>query len=165
MELGTIREAVRDHLAAGGVNAVTAWPEERRLRGQAPVVVVSLRGYAGRTAGFQDYLGERYNTQEGRWEELYGRRVDITFGLDIYAPKGSGAEGCQAAFDRLAEVLHQNGPGGLNIRSLSCGETRYDREADLYHRPAEALCEAYLYAAADEGGAFLEFEVKGGTGN
>lgn len=47
------------------------------------------------------------------------------------------------------------------MAEFSCGETEYDREADLYRCAAEVLCEAYLYAVADEGGAFLDFEVRG----
>ena len=143
--LDTIRETMARYLNENGVAAITAWPEENRARPQGAVAAVSLRACEGENAGFQNYLGERYNQESGRWEELYGRRVTLTFGLDLYAGTG-GTEG---------------GPDGLKIKSLSCGETDYDRTADRYRCPAEAVCEAFLYAVADEGGTFLEFEVKG----
>ena len=60
-----------------------------------------------------------------------------------------------------SEALRRDGPEGLRVAEFSCGETEYDREADLYRCAAEVLCEAYLYAVADEGGAFLDFEVRG----
>ena len=161
--LDTIRETMARYLNENGVAAITAWPEENRARPQGAVAAVSLRACEGENAGFQNYLGERYNQESGRWEELYGRRVTLTFGLDLYAGTG-GTEGekqVRAAFDRMAEALHRGGPDGLKIKSVSCGETDYDRTADRYRCPAEAVCEAFLYAVADEGGTFLEFEVKG----
>ena len=111
--------------------------------------------------GFQDYLGERYNEEAGRWEELYGRKIKLTFGLDLYAPRGYGAQALRRDFDRLAQALHREGPEGLRVRTLSCGEVEFEPGAGLFHCPAEALCEGYLYAVADEGGAFLDIIVRG----
>ena len=71
--LDKMRECVTDCLRAGGVNAVTAWSGEDKKRSDGAVVAVSLRGCRGGPGGFQDYLGERYNAEAGRWEELYGR--------------------------------------------------------------------------------------------
>ena len=79
-------------------------------------------------AGFQDYLGERYDPEAGRWEELYGRRAKLTFGLDLYAPeRAQGDQALQTAFDALAGALHREGPPGMRLLELSCGETEYDQ--------------------------------------
>lgn len=103
-------------------------------------------------------MGERYNRESGRWEELYGKKAQARLGLDLYAPTARrGTEG-RGHPERGAAPGR---PEGLRVAEFSCGETEYDREADLYRCAAEVLCEAYLYAVADEGGAFLDFEVRG----
>lgn len=157
-----IRERMRDHLSEQGVNAVTAWPEGERRELDGPVVVVSLRSCQAGSAGFQNYLGERYNEATGLWEELYGRKARLTFGLDLYAPaRGDGAD-IQEAFDALAAALTGDGPQGLTVKEYSCGETGYDASARLRKRKVEAVCEAWLYAVAQNGEIFTDFELRGG---
>lgn len=159
--LEAIRERMADYLNDQGAEAVTAWPGRDRLRRDRPVVVVPLRSCQAGSAGFQDYLGERYNEETGLWEELYGRKATLTFGLDLYAPaQGDGAD-LQAAFDVLAEALTRGGPPGLAVQEFSCGETEYDAAARLQKRSAQAVCQAYLCAAAQPGGEFLDFELRG----
>ena len=94
----------------------------------------------------------------GQWQELYGRRVTLTFGLDLY---GESAGELQTAYDRMAEAFQWEGPAGLALRELSCGETEFDRAAGLYRRAVTAVCQGYLYAVADKGGTFLDFVVRG----
>lgn len=159
--LDRMREFVTDCLTAAGVTAVTAWSPDDKKRREGAVVAVSLRGCRGGPGGFQDYLGERYNADTGRWEELYGRKADLTFGLDIYAAGRDGAAQCQAAFDKVADALENGAPLGLTLESLSRKETLFDGELGLFRCPAEAVCQAYLYAVADGGGTFLDFEVRG----
>lgn len=159
--LDRIREHMARVLEEAGVRVMTAWPAEGRKRLRAPVAVVSVRGCESGPGGFQDYLGERYDRETGTWQELYGRRVSITFGLDLYAPGAEGAGGCQAAFDALASALSNCGRAGLRVKALSRGEVGFDQESGLFRCPVTAVCEAYLYAVTDGAGAFLEFEVKG----
>ena len=160
--LEAIRERMAEYLVGQGVETVTAWPGRERMERSAPVVVVSLRRCQAGPAGFQDYLGERYNGETGLWEERYGRKVELTFGLDLYAPgQEEGAE-LQAAFDALACALTRGGPEGLAVREFSCGETEYDGRARLLKRKAQAVCQAYLCATAQPGGLFLDFELRGG---
>ena len=160
--LDTIRQAMTAFLTEQGVAAVTAWPDETRTRRDQAVAAVSLRRCEGGPSGFQDYLGERYNQEAGRWEELYGRRVKITFGLDLYAAQSSGgAAAIDKALDTLSAALNGPGPDGLNILEFSIGETQFREDSELYHCPVEAVCQARLYAVADEGGTFLDFEIRG----
>ena len=161
MEFGEIRERMAEYLNGQGIDAVCAYPDQRRLRRTGAVAAVSLRSCQGGPGGFQDYLGERYDQESGQWQELYGKRIALTFGLDLYAPQPGGAAEIQAAFDRMAQALRQEGPPGLRLLELSCGETEFDQGAGLYHRSVEALCQGYLYAVAEEGGAFLDFIVRG----
>lgn len=159
--LNKLQEQLCRCLNQAGVPAVTAWSGENKARRDAPVAAVSLRGCRGGPGGFQDYLGERYNSDTGRWEELYGKRATLTFGLDLYAGGREGAAQCQSAFDALAQALSDAPPAGLRLESLSRGETVYDEQLGLFRCAVEAVCGAYLYAVADEDGVFADFEVRG----
>ena len=159
--LQAIREKMAQYLESQGVPAVTAWPGEERLRRDEPIAVVSLRGCRAGPAGFQDYLGERYDQESGQWEEIYGRRTELTFGLDLYAPAEAEGEVLQTAFDALADALTRGCPQGLSLVEFSCGETVYDKQAQLLRRPAQAVCQAYLHAVTRPGGLFVDFELRG----
>lgn len=157
-----IRLHMADYLRNRGLDAVTAWPAQGRRELEGPEVVVSLRGCQAGPAGFQDYLGERFDPETGLWEERYGRRAALTFGLDLYAPAETGGEGMQAAFDALAGALLEGGPEGLPIREFSCGETEYDEGGRLLRRRVQAVCDSCLCAVTRPGGVFLDFELRGG---
>ena len=145
MDFQAVREQMAAFLRQQGVDAVCAYPEERRRQRSGPVAAVSLRACQGGPGGFRDYLGERYDESTGQWQELYGRRVTLTFGLDLY---GESAGELQTAYDRMAEAFQWEGPAGLALRELS-------------RRAVTAVCQGYLYAVADEGGTFLDFVVRG----
>lgn len=159
--LERLRQVMADYLRSRGVPAVTAWPMLPRAEREEPVVAVSVRGCRAVPAGLQNYLGERYDPETGRWEERYGRKAEITFGLDIYGPeKGDGAV-VRAAFDALAEALLLGGPEELEIREFSCGSAARDGESRRLKLPVEAACAAYLCTAAGDGGVFHDFELRG----
>ena len=161
MTIGTARQEMAEFLQHRGVHAVGAWDSQSRRRHSKPVAAVSLQEVESRSAGFQHYLGERYDADAGQWLELYGRQAELTFGLDLYAPPSAGEAGLQAAFDKLMEALAGGGPGGLILREVSCGETGYDTAGRLLKRSVQAVYDTYLYAVAQPGGAFLDFEIRG----
>lgn len=159
--LEKIRRTMAEFLNERGVPAVTAWPMEPRQAREEPVAVVSVRGCRVAPAGFQNYLGERFDESSGRWEERYGKQARITFGLDLYAPEKGDGEAIQAAFDALAGALLLGGPEGLELQELSCGQTVRDAGSRRLMRPVEAVCTAWLCAVTDAGGAFVDFELRG----
>lgn len=160
--LDQVREALAEYLQSREIHAVSAWSKEPKKRHERPVVSVSLKECCGTGAGFQDYLGERYNEAAGRWEELYGKKLELTFGLDLYGGMEQGAAGCQKEFDALADALAAGGPVGLRLGNLSCGETEFDRETGMFHCPAELEASAWVYAvAAEDGEMLLDFTVRG----
>lgn len=161
--LDKIRDQMARYLNQQGVPALAAWPARERPALREPAAAVSLRRCQSGPSGFQDYLGERFNRDSGRWEELYGKRVEVRFGLDLYADPRAGAQALQAAFDRLLRALQQGGPPGLQILEISGGETAFDSAQGLLCRPVEAVCRACLYASAEPGGEFLDFEIRGGV--
>lgn len=159
--LDGLREKLAAFLREQGLQAMTDWPVEPRELLDGPVAVVSLQGCRAGPAGFQHYLGERYDREREQWVEVYGQKVQLTFGLDLYAPPQLGEAAMQAALDQLAGACAGAGPVGLDIREFSCGETRYDRDSRLLKRPAQAVCTACLYAVTEPSGTFLDFEVRG----
>ena len=86
------------------------------------MAAVSLRGMKSGPPGFQDYLGEWYDKEKGRWVERYGKRVELVFGLDIHAVSaGKAREG----LDRMSLILGESGPVGMGPVELTVGELDY----------------------------------------
>lgn len=156
-----IRQVMADYLAEHGVPAAAAWPPEPRREQEEPVVLVSLRGCRAGPGSFQNYLGERFDECSGRWEERYGKRAELTFGLDIYAPEKGGGEAVQRAFDTLAGALLLGGPEGLEVQEFSCGPTARETVSRRLKRPVEAVCTAWLCAVSGGDGGFVDFELRG----
>lgn len=153
-----LRRALAEYLEGKGLEAVTAWGEGRRPRPGGVIAAVSLRGMESGEPGFQSYLGERYNGESGCWEELYGKRVELTFGLDLYA---ATAEEVQAGLDVLSAALSGGGPEGMEPVGFSTGETLYRQAERQYFCPVQARFGVWAVAAAREDGSFLDFEVRG----
>ena len=55
------------YLTARGAAAMTAWTGRERERLTRPTAVVSVRKCQVGPAGFQDYLGERFDRDSGQW--------------------------------------------------------------------------------------------------
>lgn len=155
-----LRQSLADYLREKGLAAVTAWSQEGRGPAGKAVAAVSLRGLESGPPGFQDYLGERYDEGTGRWEELYGKKVELTFGLDLCA---ATAQGVQEGLDALSAALGEEGPRGLRPVAFSAGETAYDGGSRRYVCPVQARFMAWCTAVAAEDGVFTDFEVRGET--
>lgn len=91
---------------------MTAWTGRERERLTRPTAVVSVRKCQVGPAGFQDYLGERFDRDSGQWTELYGRKAELTLGLDLYAPEETEGAAMEAALFRLARALVRGRAGG-----------------------------------------------------
>ena len=141
-----------------GVNAAAAWPETAWNEDGQPLLLVELKHWEGGPAGLQDYLGQRWNQEKQTWEELYGKKAEAVLGLGLY---GTTAEECLSLLEEAAEALRRARPEGWTVKRLTCGETAYDQDCGRFVRRGELTAEAFLYAIADEAGAFLEFEVRG----
>ncbi len=162
MGLDQIGSRIATHLEQMGMCAVTSWDGGNRLERDCPVVAVSLRGCQSKNGSFANYLGEQLNSDTGGWEEIYGRRVTLTMGLDLYATVAVGECAIVQAFDQMVEGLTTNGLDGMNLVTISCGETVYDEGERLLKRTVEGEWDIYLYAVCAEGDSFLDFRVKGG---
>ncbi len=158
--LNALRQGAVKLLKECGLNAVLGMEPERASRWRETVIAVSLSKVVCAPGGFKDYLGMRED-REGRQEELYGRAVELTLAMDIYAPRDGGEGVCQEVLDRLAETIMCQGLNGLNAIELQAGPMEFlDREG-LYRRRVSCLFKAWLVAAVDGGGFFVDIEVRG----
>lgn len=154
--------AVAAWLREQGVNAREGWSALDRVRLAAPAAVVTVREYAARPGGFENYLGERYSPEKGVWEELYGKKVEVKLGLDLYGPEVCSEQELQRTAEELVRLLTLGGPEGLQVGEVTCGETVWDEKQRLLRRTMTARCTAWLQAVGHEGAEFLDFELRGG---
>lgn len=158
-------EALQDHLAGfltrHGVPALASWPQERRAAFDGPVVLVSLDKLDCGPAAMQDYLGQRLDEETGQWKELYGRRANMTFVLDVLAGPGVEGHECRAVFEQVVRAFRLEKPEGLSVRALTGEELEYDEKEGLLRLRCQLECAGWLYAAGEEAGTFLDFTLRG----
>lgn len=159
--LNALREGVAEQLRETGVNAVAAMESQRAGRWREPVAAVSLSKAVCAPGGFKDYLGVHTDPETGQERELYGREVELTLALDIYAPRDGGEGDCQQTAETVMETLACRGAAGLTALEIQSGRVEFLEKEGLYRLPVSCRCKAWLVAAVDSGGAFVDFEVKG----
>lgn len=159
--LNALREGVAEQLRQAGVNAVTAMESARAARWREAVAAVALSKVVCAPGGFKDYLGV-HRDADGMERELYGREVELTLSLDIFAPRDGGESACQAAAESIAENLICHGAAGLNALEIQAGQVEFLEKDGLYRQKTSCRCRAWLVARMDDGGGtFVDFEVKG----
>ena len=157
-----ISAAVCRWLTERGIPAREGWSGQVRSAPGEAFVLVSVREYTACNAGFEHYLGERYNEETAAWEELYGRKVELTLGLDLYARERESEAALQELAQKVAGALTLEAPEGLQIERITCGETVWSEKQRCLTREMSAACTAWLRAVCSEGGEFLDFELRGG---
>lgn len=159
--LNALRRSAVELLREYGLYAVTAMEPDSRKRWDGPVSAVSLSRVVCAPGGFRDYLGRRRNPDTGEMDELYGKGVELTLSLDLYAPRSGGESACQEAVGIMAEALTCRGIGGLSVREMETGAVEFLERDGLYRLPVSCTCKGWLVAVTDSSGAFADFEVKG----
>lgn len=159
--LGRWRTAVAEQLRRTGLEAVEAMGPERAVRIRGAVAAVALAGAVCGAGGFHNFLGAE-ETEGGGRREVFGRSVELTLRLDVFAPRDGGASVCRAAAERAAEELLFQGAAGLPVAELTAGETEFLERDGLYRLAVRCRCGAWLTARADEEtGTLTDFEVRG----
>ncbi len=152
----TVIGAVVDLLTAAGIAAGREYAGQAGEAFGAPAVRVGVKKSTLRSAGCGDYLG--VDSTGGTETELYGCRLELTLGFDVFAPDARSGEQC---WEAVCAAL-QNAPAGLKIRALSLGGAGYDPATERVLCRGEAECMAYLIRTAPEdGGAFTDFILRG----
>lgn len=119
--LAALRQAMTDYLTAQGVESMTAWPKEQAGALTAPLAVVQVKEVEAGSAGFQNYLGQRYDAETRSWTEAFGQKVSVKFLVTLYSPRQDGERGCRALLDRVAEAFLRGGPEGFAVAGAICG--------------------------------------------
>lgn len=161
MTLGEIRQSLISYLLDQGIHAIGAWEGDSRRCHSKAVAAVSLKSLELAPLGQQNYLGTRLDPETAATVPVYGRKLSLTFGLDLYAPKGE-PELCLSLFDQLGQALCCGGPEGLVVNGLRCGQLSYDSQAAMLTCAGELDCQAWCCAAQREDGTLVtDFIVKG----
>ena len=154
-----IRDAVVSALAAEGVAALDAYPDQRARRYGCPVAAVAVETAESRTVGFCNYLGEVFDTGAGAPAELYGKQLEAVISIEI---RGQRAADCEQGCETAAEVLLERLPAGIRPGELNWEALTWERETGLFLRRGRLRCRAYFLARAEEGDTvFLDFRLKG----
>ena len=155
--LNAVRAAAVKLLEQYGVPALAGMEPAARARQSGPVAAVSLSRVVCAAGGFRDYLG----VKDG--DELYGRAVELTLSLDLYAPRDGGESVCQGAFARLAEALTCGDLAGLTVTEIAGGRVEFLAKDGLYRLPVTCRCGGWMVARVDDSGAFTDFKIEGRT--
>lgn len=161
--LDAVLDEVVAALKAAGVSAFRAFPEAAETGG----VSVGVESYAVNGAGLGDYLGTRTASGGAGEKELYGKRLALTLGFEVFVPFGGsgGAAGCDRAADKLRDALAAL-PEGLHALEMDCGEVSADEVLGAYRCRCAAKCLAFLVAETDGGEPeFADFKLKGTVNN
>lgn len=112
-ELSQIRDAVVSALAAEGMAALDAYPDQRARRYGCPVAAVAVETAESRTVGFCNYLGEVFDTEAGAPRELYGKQLEAVISIEIRGQRAADCEqGCETAAGKAPVPGVFPGPGG-----------------------------------------------------
>ena len=103
-------------LAAEGVAALDAYPDQRARRYGCPVAAVAVETAESRTVGFCNYLGEVFDTGAGAPRELYGKQLEAVISIEI---RGQRAADCEQGCETAAEVLLGRLPAGIRPGELN----------------------------------------------
>ena len=117
-ELRQIREAVITALKEQGLQALSAYPDQRAELWDGPVAAVAVDTVQSKAAGFYDYLGEIYDEESGTVRERYGKRMEGSVSIELRAPTTAECEeGCEQAEDALLSGC----PQGLRLERAALG--------------------------------------------
>lgn len=154
-------------LKTAGVCAFRAFPESAEALPAEGGVSVSIGSYRVSGSGMGDYLGTRAASGGQGEKELFGRRLELTLGFEVFAPFGGtgGAAVCDRAADALRLALGTL-QAGLRVLEMDCGETAADETVGAYRCRCEANCVAFLVAeTGGEAPEFTDFKLKGTVKN
>lgn len=161
--IDTVLNTVVSLFQHAGLHAKRQYSAEPFRRESGCVVCVGLKSSKRLNSGYGEYLGIRTNENTQEISELYGFRLELSLGIDIFSPFGEtfGAEGCRSYLDKVLDALSMS-PSGLMVKAISAGEVKPDREAEMLRCTVKLDCEAYLIGESNgETPEFTSFVLKG----
>lgn len=158
--LDAVVSAVLGALCGSGLAAERSFPAAYADGISDYLICVSAKSAEAMSGGFASYLGVKKRGDGGE-SEVYGMRCDFDLALDIYArPEGGSAE-CTRLFDSAVSAVGGLG-SGLKVKTLSCGQTSFDRDTGFLKCPCDLGGTAFLICETQgETGVFTDFVLKG----
>ena len=162
-EIELIIGKIKEKLSADGefyVISDMTGSEKRRF--DKPVVSVGLLGGNGSSPGFLNYIGVEYDASKDKYDEIYGKRMDLTFSVDVRCHReNEEGSNCISVLSKVFQLLDDIG-SGIRIREITCGDVSYDRTLGMYCCRAEVALTAFLYGKIEEDSTeFTKFTLKG----
>lgn len=158
-----IISAMEAFIQGEGLDTVRTFSREKVRRLSAPLVAVGLKQAEAASQGFYDYLGQVYNDQTECCEDLYGKRLNLEFTLNIYVPLNGerGSSACYEVFSKLSDALSLGRCPGIRVTAYDCGEITFDSTVGLCRCPCGIKASAFVYARQLGDGVFTDFILKG----
>ena len=160
--LEQVKAALSAALERAGIAAQAAFSPGWARSYSQPVVAVGLRQGESRGGALSSYLGQRTDPDTQLCQEVYGMRLELTLSMDIYAPPGEGAAGCDSALEGLHRAVLHGLPSGLRPVELRWDEMGWDQETEMFLRRGSLSCSAFFTASrSDDGLPLTDFILKG----
>ncbi|MEG1490884.1 MAG: hypothetical protein RRY04_01170 [Oscillospiraceae bacterium] len=165
--LDAVLNAVIDTLKLEGITAFKQFPERKADLKSGVFVCVGAESVREKSSGMGEYLGIRRGFGGAADTELFGRRLELELGFEVFSPFGAGfgAAACAGGAETLRGCIGKF-PSGLRALELSCGEILADEELLMFHCRCRLNCTAFLVAeSVGDGAEFLDFILKGTVKN
>lgn len=145
-----------------GNTSVKIFPAGAKKRYEDPVITVGLKAGSGVSAGFAEYLGERYDERTSSYFETYGKRLELTLGIDVYSPNNSnfGADKCLEIVSVIMGAVPEF-QSGIRVKKITCGETGFDMSTGMFLCPVEMECTCVFYAEKLDDEELTAFRLRG----
>lgn len=157
-----VKRAVVRAIADGGCEAAERYGAQTLAKREAPVCAVGTREVTIARAGQVEYLGRRSDETTQEQREVFGRRMELTLSLDVYAPRTMLCSGCEEAAEQVTQAMLSALPEGLRLKTLRWDETKWDSVSGMFRRSGSAGYEAWFLAeASEEETVFTEFILRG----
>lgn len=159
---GQVKKAVIEAIAAAGGTAAERYGAEKFRTITHAVTAVGAREMVIEPGGGPEYLGRRVDEKTQEVRETFGRRMELTLSLDVYAPRELGADGCGKEAETVTQALMTALPEGLGLREMRWGAAEWDKTTGMFRLCASARYAAYfLCERAEDETVFTNFVLKG----
>ncbi|NLH01876.1 MAG: hypothetical protein GX488_08290 [Clostridiales bacterium] len=161
--LDMVLETIVDFLKRENISAFREFPERKSNIKSGVSVSVGIESCRYLSSGMGEYLGVRTPSGGKDEKELFGRRMEIELGLEIFSPFGGefGASGCVRCADSLRECFGRL-PPSIRALEMECGEIRADEKMSAFRCKCKLRCMAFLIAErSGDDTEFLDFVLKG----
>lgn len=161
--LDDVLDEVVTALKQKNINAFREFPEKRAEMRSGVSVFVGIESCKYLSSGMGEYLGVRAGGEGDGDKELFGKRLELELGFEIFSPFGVkfGASGCVQCADSLRSCFGRL-PSGIKALEMSCGEVYADEKLSAFRCQCKLRCLVFLIAESDGGDIeFLDFVLKG----